>query len=199
MGVTEPVKPVFDKEKARAAIQADAKLEKNISKCRAHLIAEADEVIPFTDSKGRSAHFYRIGYTTAVRLVLAQMPQMDIIACDQCETKGVDKEENKCANCQGEGAVQRTPTAEEIAQIRWIQCQALAATNLEGLTAEQFDKLGRFVDESADYLWYLWGLSPKAADEIEFFRRHSGRAGFGRSLLRRITALALRTKRPTGP
>jgi len=197
LGVVEPVAPVFDKAKARAAIQADAKLEKNISKCRAHLIAEADQIIPFKDSKGREAHFYRIGYTTAVRLVLAQMPQMDIIACDQCEAKGVDKEKNKCGNCQGEGAVQRTPTPEEIAQIRWIQCQALAATNLESLTAEQFDKLGRFVDESADYLWYQWGLSPKAADEIEFFRRHSRGAGLGRSLLRRIAALALRTKRPT--
>jgi hypothetical protein len=197
--MTEPVTPVFDKEKAKAAIQADIKLEKEVGKCRARLIAEADEVIPFTDSKGRSAHFYRIGYTTAVRLVLAQMPQIDVLACDQCEAKGVDKQGTKCSKCDGQGAVQRTPTPEEIAQIRWIQCQALAATNLEGLSAEQFDKLGKFVDESADYLWYLWGLSPKAADEIEFFRGHSGRPGLGRSLLRRIAALALRTKRPARP
>ena len=148
----------MDPERVKALLQSYERFQPDVDKARHILLADADEIFTFKSSTGKTAHFARLSYSDAVRLILAKMPKIS------------------------EG---QQPTPEEIAAIFDVACEALALTNLEQISAEQFKRIGKvFVDEASVFLWPKWGLAPEVADDLEFFRRIKRWAGAWHSLFR---------------
>lgn len=166
--MTEP--SMLDNPEVQKIIHLSQKEEKAISRSRQTLLEEAYRHWKFRSTEGIELTLRKLTWPEAVRIIFAKMPEQ-LSDAMQSEHLAI--------------------TIEDQLKSHEVACEALAAANLEGLTAAEIARVGRklggkaFVDEANLNLMEESGLTPKAVERLDFFRKLKRRVRVGFPVLRK--------------